>query len=222
MTLTTWNLDHPAQATRRFNAIRDHLLDLDSDVLILTEANAALDLPGYQAVFSEASPFIRRGRIIQPPNRYHQVAIYARWPIRKLSSVEDINGVAAEVGELCIYGTVLTIKDRWADWSDKRYTDRVAEQCAIIRKLQASGFLAAGDFNFRGTGSYNKVGRERVGELVAETVLSWPTRREERTVQHVLHSPDLKVTYEVRDSDGLSDHPVVVCKLRVKGNHLLY
>ena len=216
MTILTHNLDHPTHATKRFNAIRTHLLALSPDLLILTEANAALTLPGYTAVFSEESPYMRRGRNMDPPNRYHQVGIYAKGELRKLEEVSDINGVAAEINGLRVYGCVFTIKDRWAAWSDKTYTDRVREQCAIIRELAGSDFLVAGDFNFRGTGTYNKTGAEQVARLVDETGLTWPTRCEERTVQHLLHGPELSLSYTVDSSVALSNHPVVSGKLLLK------
>ncbi|PPK88364.1 endonuclease/exonuclease/phosphatase family protein [Neolewinella xylanilytica] len=209
MRVTTWNLDHPIQNTKRFDSIRDYLLHLDADVLILTEANAALHLPGYTAVFSEESPYLRRGRNMDPPNRYHQVGIYAKGELRKLPEIHDINEVAAEVDGLRVYGCVFTIKDRWATWSDKTYRDRVQEQCAVIRQLAGSDFLLAGDFNFRGTGSYNRVGAKRVRELAVATGLAWPTEREDRSVQHLLHSPDLQLRYSIDDPVTLSDHPVV-------------
>ena len=208
MRIATWNLDHPTHQTQRFDAIRDHLLQVNADLLILTEANAALTLPGYTAVFSEESPYLRRGRNMDPPNRYHQVGIYAKGELWKLE-VTDSNGVAAEVDGFRVYGCVFTIKDRWAAWSDKTYTDRVHEQCAIIRELAGPDFLVAGDFNFRGAGNYNKTGAEQVARLVDETGLTWPTRHEERTVQHLLHGPELSLTYTVDSSVTLSDHPVV-------------
>ncbi|THH37899.1 endonuclease/exonuclease/phosphatase family protein [Neolewinella litorea] len=215
MTLATWNIDHPVYGTRRFRAVRDYLLALDCDVLILTEANAALELPGYTSVFSEVSPFVRHGRNYKTPNRYHQVAIYTRLAMHRVADVEDTNGVAAHLVEprLLIYGSVMTIKDRWADWSDKRYTDRAREQCDVIRRLQRPRFLAAGDFNFRGHGTYNRVGALQVGALVADCGLCWPTQTEGRTVQHVLHGSDVRVSYEVVEAGKLSDHPILSTRL---------
>lgn len=218
MTLTLWNLDHPAQSTPRFQSIQAHLTSLNSDLLVLTETNAALQLPGYTTIYCKESPFIRRGRNYQAPNRYYQVDIYAKEAITKLPEVADINGVLATVGTtnpLRIYGNVLTIKDRWATWSAKRYADRVHEQCAIIRQLHGPRFLVAGDFNFRGPGSYNKIGAVGVRKLAAETSLHWPTSQELQTVQQVLHSGDLNVSYEVVDTGKLSDHPIVSCAMEV-------
>ena len=128
MDLVTYNIDHPTHGSKRFNPIRTPLLTLSPDLLILTEANTALTLPGYTAVFSEESPYLRRGRNMDPPNRYHQVGISAKGELRKLEEITDSNGVAAEINGLRVYGCVFTIKDRWAAWSDKTYTDRVREQ----------------------------------------------------------------------------------------------
>ena len=243
MDLVTYNIDHPTHGSKRFNAIRNHLLARSPDLLILTEANAALRLPGYTAIFSEESPYLRRGRNMAPPNRYHQVAIYAKGELRELPNTRNTNGVGIKITLptdtrrvppplgaggpnpppspkdsriLRVYGSVFTIKDRWAKWSDKTYRDRVQEQCAIIRQLAGPDFLVAGDFNFRGPRSYNKLGAERVTELVETTGLHWPTKHEDRTVQNLLHASDLVLTYDVDTSIRLSDHPVVSASLRRK------
>jgi endonuclease/exonuclease/phosphatase family metal-dependent hydrolase len=114
---------------------------------------------------------------------------------------------------LYVYGSVFTIKDRWAAWSDKTYTDRVNEQCAIIGEQARARMIVCGDFNFRGRGHYNKRGRLKLERIVEATSLVWPTRQETRTVQHLLHAPDLQtVGYEVLKTT-LSDHPVLTFEL---------
>lgn len=56
------------------------------DLYIITEANAAIALPGYSAAFSAESPFTAKRRFYGEPNRYHQVAIYSKAPIQSLEA----------------------------------------------------------------------------------------------------------------------------------------
>ena len=216
MTLALWNIDQPAAGTARFAAILTYLRELNSDHLVLTETNAALRLPGYAVRLSLPSPFTNRSRNSRPPNRYHQVGVYSRAPLQRAAGVADINGAYAAVASpipLHLYGSVFTIKDRWASWSSLRYSDRVEEQCAIIRQLSGPRFIACGDFNFRGQGSYHRAGREQLAAVVSELRLVWPTRDEVGTVQHLVHSPDVGVSrYELVPTE-LSDHPLVLFDL---------
>jgi len=48
------------------------------NVYVLTEANAAMQLAGYQAQFSAESPYLKQSRNYGPPNRYQSAGIYSR------------------------------------------------------------------------------------------------------------------------------------------------
>ena len=216
MTLALWNIDHPAATSTRIIAIQRLILELGCDHVILTETNAALNLPGYTVALPAPSPFINRSRDYRPPNHYYQVGVYSRHGLHSPKKGSEVNGVYAEattIPALHLYGSLFTIKDRWAAWSDRRYTDRVEEQCAAIRQWAGPRFIAGGDFNFRGQGSYNRIGRERLAQTVADAALVWPTQQEERTVQHLVHSSDLRTNRYQLFTTGLSDHPVLVFEL---------
>ncbi|CAH0999497.1 hypothetical protein LEM8419_00797 [Neolewinella maritima] len=220
MTLTLWNIDHPTYLSKRLNTISDYLLAQSDDLLILTEANEGLQLPGYRGYFSAPSPYLRKGRTLRPPNAYRQVAIYSRTALTQLPVRESINGVLCRLplnDLIYIYGNVITIKDRWAPWSTMRYSDRLTEQLQAIRSLHGTSFIVCGDFNFRAGSSYNKSGYTALQDLVHTLGLRWPTADETRTVQQIVHSPDLLVTYRVGEAGGLSDHPPLHLSLRTGG-----
>jgi hypothetical protein len=87
MKVGLWNLDHPevgsgsvGKESRSGDVVR-YLERTDCDVLILTEANSAIELAGYYTEFSEVSPFRSTRRFHDPPNSYHQVGIYRRRPL---------------------------------------------------------------------------------------------------------------------------------------------
>lgn len=225
MKIGTWNLDHAqtgspsAVEERRFRGIVSYLEKSDCDLLITTEGNAAMEVPGYYAEFSDPSPFRSTRRYYGEPNRYHQVCMYSRLPMRRQSIAEPINGLLCEVswkGEpLLIYGNVITIKDQWKKDSNKNHKDRLQEQLAAIENLAPARFVAAGDFNLSLGWTRMLPAHCSLKSLVERLGLVWPTEAVDDTVQHVIHSPDIACKVEIDFSvrhvkDGekrLSDHP---------------
>lgn len=225
MKVGLWNIEHPelgpgvTRKERRFGEVVRYLEHADCDVLILTEANAALKLTGYSAEFSEVSPFRSSKRYYGTPNLYHQVGMYSRSPLRRLEVSEAVNGLLCEVpwGDrpLQVYGNVITIKDRWMKDSEKTYKDRLREQLAAIESLPPNRVLVGGDFNLSLGWRQSLSAHAQVKSLVDRLPLVWPTELRDDTVQHVLHSPDLKarieIDFSVKHVKGgerrLSDHP---------------
>jgi hypothetical protein len=232
MRIGVWNIDHaqigsPSEVEeKRFQGVVRYLEQTGRDLLITTEGNAAIQIPGYRAEFSDPSPFRSTRRYYGEPNLYHQVGIYSRLPMRRLNVDEPINGLLCEVsweGEsLLVYGNVITIKDQWKKDSGKTHKDRLREQLAAIESLASSRFIAAGDFNLSLGWTRMLPAHRELNNLVQRLGLVWPTEKHDDTVQHVLHSPDFKVEVEidfsVRHVNGgeqrLSDHPFLSVTLR--------
>jgi hypothetical protein len=231
MRIGLWNIDHPealhkpgTAAYSRYHAVSRYLNRQACDVFVITEANAAIRLPGYQAEFSDESPFLNRSRIYERPNRYHQVAIYSRVHVKPLEIAEPVNGLLCRMiwhdRPLLLYGNVVTIKDQFSKNSDKKYGDRLREQLDAINQLTSSRTLVAGDFNLRL--GWRERSHRQVKELVYRRGLAWPTEARRDTVQHVIHSQEISVKVSldasVRHTDGrkggLSDHPFVLIELQ--------
>lgn len=231
MKIGLWNIDHPEAGTnskrkqQRFEAIKEYLQNTDCDMFILNEANAALELDGYTAEFSQESPFISKSRSYEAPNKYHQVGIYSNSNMQKRKIHEPINGlcVRTQNGDttLSIYGNVVTLKDQWSKTSNLKYSDRLEQQIEVIEQLPDQHTLIAGDFNLRLGWPQRKGAHNRLKEAVSELNLHWPTRERKDTVQHVIHTPDLNVSldfdfsvkYDEKRSEGLSDHPFAEIRL---------
>ena len=228
-----WNIDHPESQSgvlakeRRFHEVSDYLMKADCDVLVITEANAAINLPGYFREFSSESPFKSKRRFYGEPNSYHQASIYSRRPMERMNVDEPINGVLCKTTDaadpLTVYGNVITIKDQWSEASSKTYADRLDEQIRAIQQLQMERTLIAGDFNLRLGWPQKKSAHRKIKEKLASLGWEWPTEMLEDTVQHVLHSPDLNVELSldrgvkyVRGLPGLSDHPFIRVTVSVK------
>lgn len=230
MKIGLWNIDHPELTNRsprrqqRYLDILTFLTQQSCDLFVLTEANAALQLDGFDARFSQESPFKRKGREETPPNRYHQIAIHSRFPLARLPVAEPINGLLCSIEwhnePLMVYGNVVTIKDQWHPTSGKRYRDRLAEQLQAIAQLAGQRFIALGDSNLKVGWPQKKGAYRQLQEMVEAHSWCWPTQLRTDTVQHVIHTPDLFCTVTVDPSvkeNGLSDHPFMLVDLAAKG-----
>ena len=219
MKLGLWNIDHPEyhaeRTSRRYQRIRDIIAFLeqqDCDVFILTETNAALQLPGYHVYFSAESPYLKRSRDDHPPNRYHQVGIYSRFPIEQMPVEEPINGVLCKCpynnGLLWTYGNVITLKDRKKS-NSMTYSKRLEEQLKVFETLTSKQFIIGGDFNMKISWPQKRGAFRRVKGFVEQYGLIWPTETQTESVQHVIHSPQLAAegSLDMSVKGRLSDHP---------------
>ena len=231
MKIGLWNIDHPESASGskskelRFRKISDYLLRADCDAYVITEANAAMVLPGYSFELSAVSSFKSSRRFYGSPNSYHQVAIYSKTPPRRLDVSEAVNSLSVVVGKsgqsILIYGNVVTIKDQWSKTSNFTYADRLNQQIEAIQGLDLRKTLVAGDFNLRLGWPQKSSAHAQVGAKLVPKGWVWPTRDRDDTVQHVLHSPDLEadltidfgVKYDSEAKTGLSDHPFIEISL---------
>ena len=227
MNIGLWNIDHPETASgsaskeKRFKAVSEYLLNADCDIFIITEANAAIQLPNYYFELSDESPFKSSRRFYGGSNVYRQVAIYSKTRLQRLSTEEPINGLHCSVDGFDylkeIYGNVITIKDQWCKTSSKTYADRLSEQIQAIQNLQKNRTLAGGDFNLRLGWPQKLSAHKKIKDHLSASGWVWPTELRNDTVQHVLHSCDLEVTldldfdikYDKITGDGLSDHPFI-------------
>lgn len=231
MKIGLWNIAHPERGSgiqleeKRYEDVAHYLTTAGCDLFIVTEANAAIALPGYSAAFSAKSPFISKSRFYGEPNSYHQVAIYSKAPIESLEVVEPVNGLLCRIMfpafPLLVYGNVITIKDQWAEWSGRTYADRLGEQLAAIAGLPNERTLIGGDFNLRLGWPQRLYAHQRVLSQTLNQGLEWPTQQRDDTVQHVLHTNDLvtriALDFSVRHSatgeKRLSDHPFMTIDL---------
>lgn len=227
MKIGLWNIDHPEAASgntrkqQRFDDIADYLIQANCDAYIITEANAAMNLPGFSCELSDESPFRSSSRHCGAPNSYHQVAIYGRNIRGKTEVAEPINGLRVDIENddlsISLYGNVITIKEQWSKTRNLGYSDRLDQQVGAIRTLPRSRMLVAGDFNLRLGWPQRLFAHARIRTEIADEGWIWPTANRDDTVQHVLHSPDLEVDLELdfavkygdAETIGFSDHPFI-------------
>lgn len=226
MNIGIWNVDHPEVGTtsgknqQRHDGVVQYLNDRKCDLYVLSEANSAIAIDGCFSFHSAESPFLRKARSYQPPNRYHQVAIYSRQEMHQREISEPINGVLCQTKESgileSVYGNVITIKDQWKKDSSLKYSDRLNQQIDMLADLRRRKTLIAGDFNLKKGWTQKAGAYKKMEQAAVRHGWVWPTMNQEQTVQHVLHSPDLEVTLEIDFSvkeSGLCDHPFMAVKV---------
>jgi hypothetical protein len=178
-----------------------------------------MQLPGYFSELSSESPFRSSNRFYGKPNRYHQVALYSIYEIRKVPVIEPVNGLYCKVAGHdfidSIYGNVVTFKDQWSS-STKTYNNRLDEQINAIKSLPKQRTLIAGDFNLKLGWPQKAKAHRRMKEELMENGWIWPTELNDQSVQHVLHTTDLQVEISIdskvkrsQNKKGLSDHPFI-------------
>lgn len=226
------NVDHPELTNNRkeadrFGRIRSYLQSKNCDLLLILEANGAMQLDGYAGRFSAESPFINRSRSSAVPNVYCQVGLYSRLEGRSRPVNDPVNGLLFELtfdeATLYVYANVMTIKDQWSDPKVSTYSERVDEQLSIMKTMSGKSFLIGGDFNSRADLAWHASEFTRISECVDAHGWQWPTRTQTAGVQHIIHSTDLVVSdiliddevkyrktgNQVDKESGLSDHPFI-------------
>ncbi len=186
MKIGIWNIDHPELNTRsktktdRVRRIYDFLVSENCDVYVLTETNSAINLAGYNSIFSSESPFIKKSRSYIEPNRYYQVGIYSRFKIKQHEVHEPINGVCCQVFgsffSLNLFGNVITIKDQWKKDSVFKYKDRLNQQIFEINHLPKESSLVAGDFNLKKGWVQKASAFKTIESEIEQFGWIWPTK----------------------------------------------
>jgi hypothetical protein len=150
----TWNLERSgAKHPRRIARQVEEMVKRKADIWVLTETHDRVVIPGYHHVSSEPSPD-------PPADDEHCVAIWSRYPLRKVPTEDAVATVAAEVDlphpdqPLLVYGTIITyghdgVAEKQARaW--ERHRAAVAQQAAEWGELAGPArrlMCVAGDFN---------------------------------------------------------------------------
>jgi len=246
MKIATWNVSGPRMSRPRANRLRDHLVEVDADILVLTETHPHVSLePGYRIAASSSDAPDRMGAerwvTIWVRSGYGSEAIETSDPER--TACAHVSGVG--IVDCCVYGLVLP----WL--GDKRHDPLVgfeAFKAALERQQSDWKGLAldhpkalqivAGDFNqdLLDVGHYYGSGdrRKKLEEAIESARLRCQTRRDEdpvarqvpgqASVDHICVSMDAgasktnaSIWPQTEDlRHGLSDHFGVAVSLQVR------
>lgn len=237
LTVVTWNVEWAPP--RKREAIRQRLLALDADVIVLTE--------GDRGVLPDGGHWIDGGSdwgYTTPDAARRKVILWSRHPLRNPNFGVNTDvwagqgrftsaGIETTRGEIRIFGVCIPWRDahvrsgrRGADpWSEHRaYLDGLTARLNIARRAGSTCIL--GDFNQR-------IPRRRTPGPVYDALMEWLTGftvltsgeisgLDEQPVDHIATTGDLTAT-DVRGIDRhedgvgvgreLSDHHLVMCRI---------
>ncbi len=109
MKIATWNLERPTKQSSRLSKIQDILIDLDADILILTETNRFIDLGSRYYSFHSSNI----------SNQMYKEAelrssIYSKYPsLAKIKTFNEETSICevldTPIGEIAVYATIIGI-----------------------------------------------------------------------------------------------------------------
>lgn len=212
MKICLWNIDCPEFGSKRFSEITSLINDGEFDLIVTLEGNSALPIVGYQRIESSTIPYFNKGRNYNYPNHYAQVILYSKINVRPVLIEETVNNIAVDLENgLRIYSNIITIKDRWIKSNSVTYKDRFRQQIRIMDEVIADNCIILGDFNFKLRTLNNSISNSysRFYKFVKDKSLIWATDMEKSTVQHIVHSANINLSYKIIDVGKLSDHPLI-------------
>ena len=150
MRVATWNLDH-ASHSRPVTGQLDRILEINPDIIVLTETYAKVDLAsvGYEVLASDLNKYGK-----------NYSAIWSKWPIEQaISTYDPETATCAKVGaphsSVIVYGTILTWRmDKGLDGKSRQWEEHHKEIVKqgedwfrIQNEFPGLAFIVAGDFN---------------------------------------------------------------------------
>ncbi|MBC7969066.1 MAG: endonuclease/exonuclease/phosphatase family protein [Verrucomicrobia bacterium] len=152
--IATWNLQRPrAGSWKNIPKILEKIREINADVWVLTETNAAIN-PGddYTSISSKFIPdYHTQGETCS--------TIWSRYPVKPLNfptfdaTVAVCAEITSPVGSFIVYGTIITWRDDGVQEGKAKAWERhyraIEHQSADWLKLQTKGLplCVAGDFN---------------------------------------------------------------------------
>jgi len=218
MKIATWNIDR-LKDKKKLIPISDQILEINADILILTEANKLIDLSIYK--FQTETQILP----IEPFNyksEERRVTIFSKYPIlRTFATYDDLTSCCAEIqtdfGNIMIYGTIVGITGK----NDKNFNLDLDNQISDINRLSPLGnFCFAGDLNISFSDSYyfTKNGRTKFNICFTANKLQNLTESISENVDHIVVSKnfikDLYIQLSEWNLDkSLSDHKGVCVEM---------
>lgn len=208
-----WNLD-----ARRQPAHMDLLLDLDCDVLLLTEISPGLDLPGYSKLLTAG--IMARGQ--------HWAGVFSRRPSEALPDPHPASA-AARIDGRVFCSSILPWRGCGADepWGIGSHAEKTERCVERLRESLRPDWVWGGDWNHALLGQEfagSVGGRRAVQATVDDLGLQVPTAElphhlsELRSIDHVAVPGSWQIlsaerVSAERDHRRLSDHDAYVVEL---------
>lgn len=211
MRIATWNLQRLEK--RKNQLILDKLIDIDADILVLTETNAIIQLDNYTCISTDILP--NDFDNIKYRAGENRVSILTKYkPTTQYQTFDSFTTVCTDIetpfGSLAVYGSIIGVFGN----RQPRFDNDLNAQLADFKKLFPSRQVClAGDLNvtFSGQPWPSNKARQTLMEAFNALGLTNTTSNIADTVDHIVLSIDFikdkQLIIETWNEDKkLSDH----------------
>lgn len=198
MRIAIWNIERLKHISEK-NTIEKMCVDLDADILVLTEADNRISLD-YEYVYETdvlpASFETASGKKIEyKESSERRVVIYSKYPcVRVLNTKDRYTSIAVELGapagNVIVYGVIIGILGN----RDANFNIDLENTVSDIRSLSKQGpLIVCGDFNCSFFDSYyfTNHGRNTLQELFNESGMRIITSDCSECIDHIAVSNNL-------------------------------
>ena len=211
MRVATWNLDRPKKSKRQL--IIDKLIEINADILILTETNSCIQLDNYISISTELLPKSFDNQKYEVGE--NRVSILTKYKTtNKYETYDSYTTVCSDIetpwGTLTVYGSIIGV----FGYKQPRFDNDLYGQLVDIERLFANRQICfAGDLNttFSGRVWPSRKARQTLIDSFEKYKLSNTTASIQDTVDHIVLSSNFienrRLTIETWNQDKkLSDH----------------
>lgn len=222
MKIINWNVGRPT--TNKVKSITENLIELNADIVVLTETNCSIDLGSSYNYFS--TDFIEqdfeRQNLIKYKNRERRASIYSKYPILKTYITYDkFTSICVDIdtplGIITFYATIIGV----FGGLNPRFTDDLTSQIQDFEKLlKGKNAYVIGDYNITTSGRVypSNIARETCNSVLLNHQLINLTASIPNNVDQISISQQLvqesQLTIETWNLDKkLSDHIGIMVSL---------
>jgi hypothetical protein len=211
MRVATWNLDRPKKSKRQL--IIDKLIEINADILILTETNSYIQLDDYICISTELLPKSFDNQKYEVGE--NRVSILTKHKtINRHETYDSYTTVCTDIetpdGILMVYGSIIGFLGNMQPYFDRDLYGQVADFERLFANRQ---ICYAGDLNttFSGRVWPSKKAKQILVDSFEKYKLTNTTARIEGTVDHIVLSTSFidnkQLEIETWNQDKkLSDH----------------
>lgn len=187
MKIATWNIERPTRTGKRVPLIINCLQQLDADILILTETNEAIQVPGgYHCFFTSVlqESFYKEGE--------RRVSIYSKYePAGQSETFRSDTSLCVTLktifGELAVYGTIIGINGN----RRHNFTNDLSAQLSDFEIIShTQNFCIAGDLNISFSDNYyfTEEGRKKLNDSFTKLDMVNLTAAIPENIDHIIIS----------------------------------
>lgn len=189
MKIATWNIERPSKNGKKVKEIIKFLIDLNADILVLTETNEFINLgPDYNVSHTS----ILQDKMYKTGER--RVSIFSKFPFAdKTNGFKTFNSdtslcvtLKTSLGELAVYGTIIGVLGN----RGTQFKNDLENQLLDFENINkhTKNFCLIGDLNISFTDNYyfTKTGRDKLNSSFEKNQMKNFTADIKHNIDHII------------------------------------